>query len=134
VVTILGLGNVILSVSLESNLTITDSINVEIIADETHNYTYDLVGNISPDTEIKTNSTKVYTAHKYDNGTLVENVEFAFEIIAGDTPSNKYVFTIVDNKSCTLKAVGYLYYVTIRATDISNNKFIDKVIKLRSSI
>jgi hypothetical protein len=134
IVTILGLGTVIFTVNLESDTTITDTISVEIIADETHNYTYDLVGNISPDTEIKTNISKIYTAHKYDNGALVEDAEFVFEIIAGDTPSNKYLFTVLDSKSCSLKALGYLYYVIIRATDTSNNQFVDKVIKLRSSI
>jgi hypothetical protein len=134
VITFISTGIVTFKVSLGNDTSIFNSIEVTVIADMTHNYTYDLVGNILPDTEIKTNITKIYTAHKYDNGVLVEDSSFNFEVIAGDTPSTKYIFTVIDSKSCSLKALGYLYYVTIRTIDTSNNEFIDKVIKLRSSI
>ena len=130
VVTIIGIGSVVFSCKLASDLTITDTINVEIVEVPIDNFTY----LITPeDTEIKSGSTKIYTAHKFNNGVEIVGAEFVFSIIAGSTPSGAYTFVnALSVNSCSIKCNSYTYYVTLRGTDVGNGEIIEKVIKLRS--
>jgi len=135
VVTILDIGTVVFTCKLASDLSVLDTISVEIVEVAVDNYTYTLVGSSQPDTEIKSGVTKIYTAHKYNNGVeVVADVEFAFSVIAGTTPSSAYTFSVIDENSCSIKCLQYTYYVTLRATDVSNDAYVDKVVKLRSII
>ena len=130
VVTILDVGNVVFTCKLASDLTITDTINVEIVEVSIDNFTY----LITPeDTEIKSGSTKIYTAHKFNNGVEIIGAEFVFSIIAGSTPSSAYTFvSALTMNSCSIKCNSYTYYVTLRGTDVGNGEIVEKVIKLRS--
>jgi len=130
VVTIIGIGSVVFSCKLASDLTITDTINVEIVEVPIDNFTY----LITPeDTEIKSGSTKIYTAHKYNNGVEIVGAEFVFSIIAGSTPSSAYTFvSALSVNSCSIKCNSYTYYITLRGTDVGNGEIVEKVIKLRS--
>jgi len=132
VVTILDVGNVVFSCKMANNLSVMDEISVEIVSDVVDNYTYSLIGNVLPDTEIKTGVTKIYTAHKFNNGIEIMNAIFDFSIIAGTTPSSAYVFSVLSGNSCSIKCNSYTYYVTLRGTDVGNGEIIEKVIKLRS--
>jgi len=132
VVTILGVGNVVFSCKMENDLSVMDEISVEIVSVAQSNYTYTLIGNVLPDTEIKTGVTKTYTAHKFNNGIEIMDAIFDFSIIAGTTPSSAYVFSVLSGNSCSIKCNSYTYYVTLRSTDVGNSEIVEKVIKLRS--
>ena len=94
------------------------------------NITYTLVGNSQSDAEIKYNQIKTYVAHKFNNVTEIENIDFVFSIIAGNTPSNAYQLITINGNSCSIKALKYGYTITLRATD--NDNYIDKSIQLKS--
>ena len=124
---------VIVSVKLASDESVIDYINIDVYEAVQDNYTYSLVGSLLPDTEIKTGSTKVFTAHKFNNGVEIINAKFNFSIIAGTTPSTVYTFTTINDYSCNIKSNLYTYYITLRATDVlDNTEYIEKIIKLRS--
>ena len=132
-VSFLSVGNVNISCKMDNDNLIQDSIGIEIVDLPQDNYTYSLVGNILPDTEIKSGSTKIYTAHKFNNGVEIVGAEFIFSIIAGSTPSSAYTFvSALSMNSCSIKCNSYTYYVTLRGTDVGNGEIVEKVIKLRS--
>jgi len=127
-VSIIGLGNVVISVSMSADNTISDSINVEIVEDVVDNYSYIIEGN----SDIIKGYSQTYIAKKYNNGILVEGVEFTFSVITGTTPINSYTLNIIDNDQCSIAANSSVYYITLRATDNSNNEYIEKSIKLKN--
>ena len=128
VVSIIGLGNVVISVSMSADNMISDSINVEIVEDVVDNYSYIIEGN----SDIIKGYSQTYIAKKYNNGILVEGVEFTFSVITGTTPINSYTLNIIDNDQCSIAANSSVYYITLRATDNSNNEYIEKSIKLKN--
>ena len=124
---------VVVSVKLASDESVVGFVNIDVYDVPMDNFTYTLVGNILPDTEIKSGSTKIYTAHKSNNGVEVVGTEFDFSIIAGSTPSSAYTFvSALSGNSCSIKCNSYTYYVTLRGTDVVNGEIVEKVIKLRS--
>ena len=134
-VTPVSVGEVIISVKFESDDTINDSITLtvnEVPVVET--YTLELTGNIAPDTEIKSGSTKTYTCvKKNSSGVAVEGALFDFTIDPETTPADKYTFTVVDNVSCTIKCNASLYYINLIATDRADSSLtVSKRIKLRA--
>ena len=133
VVSILGIGNVEFSCKwlFGNDVVVMDAISVEIVAEEQNNYTYSLVGNISPDTEVKSGQTKTFTAHKFNNGIEIIDAEFDFSILDNEAP-NAYTFIILSDTQISLKANSYTFYIYLRATDISNGEYVEKQIKLRS--
>jgi hypothetical protein len=108
---------------------VNSKINVDIVTVVADNFTYEIVGE---DSIIK-NYTKRYVAKKYNNGILVEDAPFEFSIIADNVPVNAYTLTVVDGKSCDIKANANTYYITLRATDkIDSSQYFDKIILLKS--
>jgi len=117
VVTILTVGSVVFTVALTSDSSVKDTINVEIIESTQTNYTYEIISNISPSSEVKYNQTKVFTASRYKNGVLETGVNFTFEVIPGTTPTNKYELLTLSGNTASLKTLGYSYFVDLKATD-----------------
>jgi hypothetical protein len=107
----------------------SDSIEITVVEEEQHNYTYILSSTTIPDTEIKLNQTKTYTAYKYNNGVAVSQ-EFTFSV-TGD--KSAYTLTTVDGNTCTVKCLKSGYVVTLKATDDSDGtKIVEKNITLKS--
>jgi len=128
VVSIVGLGNVVITVAMESNEEVSDNINVEIIEDVVDNFTYTLTSTSLPDTEIIISQTKQYTIQKYNNGILMEQ-NFTFNIV-GDSLS--YQLTVIDGNSCSIKALKSGSIITLKAIDDSNGEIVLKDIKLKN--
>lgn len=129
-----GLGNATITVSLESDATINDSILITVEEVEVPEvYTLELTGNTSPDTEIIQGKTKTYTAVKKNGlGDIVEGAVFDFTIDPETTPADKYTFTVLDDTQCTIKANGATYYINLIATDRTDgNLTMSKRIKLK---
>ena len=133
VVTILDVGNVVFSCKLASDLSVLDTISVEIIEEIQNNFTYTITANTTPITEVKSGQTKTYTAHKFNNGIEIVDAEFNWSVVSGITPIDKYVFTVLNNTQSTIKANAYVYYIDLFATDrdLPENS-ISVNIKLRS--
>jgi len=112
----------------------TDTIGIDVIAGAITNYTYSLIGNIQPDSEIKYNQTKTYTAIKrYNTGTQVTGSKFVFTV-TGSATSN-YILTTSSDTTCTLKCLEYPNDISLIATDndIPANT-VAKVISLKGLI
>ena len=122
-VTPLSVGNVNISVSLESDSTVNDSIAItveEVPVVET--YYLEMTGDILPDTEIKSGQTKTYTAvKKNSSGVVIEGALFDFTIVPGTTPASAYTFTILNDTQCTIKCNQSPYYIDLVATDRADN-------------
>ena len=122
-VTPVGVGDVIITVELEFDSTVNDSITItveEVEIPET--YTLELTGNVSPDTEIKQGQTKTYTAVKKDSlGIVVDGATFDFSIDPETTPADKYTFTVLNDTQCSIKANSAGYYINLIATDRTDN-------------
>ena len=134
-VTPVSLGNVTITVSLEFDTSVNDSIAItveEVEIPET--YTLGLTGNVSPDTEIIQGNTKTYTAVKKDSlGDIVSGAQFDFSIDPEITPTDKYTFTVLNDTQCTIKCNGSVYYINLIATDKADNTLtVSKRIKLRN--
>jgi len=132
-VTPVSIGSCVISVSLESDATISDSMS--LVVEEVpvlDNFTYTLVANILPSTEVKSGQTKTYTAHKFNNGVEVAGL-FDWSVVPGTTAPTAYTFTILNDTQCTIKCNSYVYYIDLFATDrdIPENS-ISVNIKLRS--
>jgi len=128
-----SVGNCVISVSLESDTTISDSISLTV--DEVpvlDNFTYTLTASYPPITEVKSGQTNKYTAHKFNNGVEIAGL-FDWSVVPGTTTADKYVFTVLNDTQCTIKANSYTYYIDLFATDrnIPENS-ISVHIKLRS--
>jgi len=128
VVSVVGLGSVVITVFMASDEEVSDSINVEIVLDQQDNFTYIIEGN----SEIIKGYSQTYIAKKYNNGILVEGVEFTFSVIPGSTPTSAYILNIIDNDQCSITANLTTYYIILKATDNSNGMFIEKSIKLKN--
>ncbi|MCK9330245.1 MAG: hypothetical protein M0Q94_10265, partial [Candidatus Cloacimonetes bacterium] len=108
---------------------VSDSIEITVTETELHNYTYSLSSASAPDTEIKINQSKNYTAQKYDNGVSIEQT-FVFSVV-GDI--SVYELNIIDGNNCSIKALKANYNITLKAVDDSDgSKFIEKNISLKS--
>lgn len=130
-VTPVSVGNVIITVSFESDTTVNDSIVItveEVEVPET--YTLELIG----DTEIIHGNTKTYTCVKKDSsGVEVDGAVFDFTIDPETTPADKYTFTVLDDTQCTIKCNGAGYYINLIATDRTDNSLtVSKRIALKS--
>ena len=121
---------VVVSVKLALDESVVGYVNIDVYDVPMDNITYTLVGNSQSDAEIKYNQIKTYVAHKFNNVTEIENIDFVFSIIAGNTPSNAYQLITINGNSCSIKALKYGYTITLRATD--NDNYIDKSIQLKS--
>jgi hypothetical protein len=83
----------------------------------------------TPDSEIKLNQTKTYTATKYNNGVAITQ-GFTFSV-SGDATA--YTLTTLDSNNCTLKCLKSGYTVILSATDTSDvTKVTTKSITLKS--
>lgn len=134
-VTPVSVGNVVISVELEFDSTVNDSITItveEVKIPET--YTLELTGDVSPDTEIKQGKTKTYTCvKKNSSGVEVEGAVFDFTINPESTPADKYTFTVLDDIQCSIKCNGSPYYINLIATDRTDNSLtVSKRIRLAS--
>lgn len=134
-VTPVSVGNVTITVSLESDSTVNDFITItveEVPVVET--YTLELTGSASPDTEIIKNKTKTYTCvKKNSSGVAVEGATFDFTIDPETTPADKYTFTVLNDTQCSIKCNGSVYYINLIATDRTDNSLtVTKRIKLRA--
>lgn len=130
-----GIGNVNITVQLESDASVNDSILItveEVPIIET--YTLELTGNVSPGTEVKQGQTKTYTCvKKNSSGVVIDGATFDFVVNPGTTPTSAYTFTVVDDVSCTIKCNSSTYYIDLVATDRSDNTLsVTKNIKLRA--
>ena len=92
VVSIIGLGNVVISVSMENNENIIDSISVEIIADETHNYTVEINGDFS----IIKGYSKLYSCDFKDNG--VEYTDTSIFYLTADDGINETTIATISSQ------------------------------------
>jgi len=127
-------GVVTITAKLAIDTTIQDSITVNIDVPQ-NNYSYTLIGNISPDNEIRINSVKTYEAKRYINGVVDNSGKFDFVIITNNVPNDAYTLTIISDTQCSIRCNKYTYDITLRAIDRDDNsRYIDKQIKLRSVI
>lgn len=118
-----------ITVSLASDNSILDTININVIAVPQDNYTYTLSSTSLPDTEIVVSQTKTYQSQKYNNGSPVAQT-FTFNIV-GDVIS--YQLTVVDGNNCSVKALKSGYTITLNAVDDSDNsRVISKNIILKN--
>lgn len=134
-VTPVSVGNVVISVELESDSTVNDSITITVEeAPVVETYTLELTGNVSPDTEIKQNQSKTYTCvKKNSSGVAVEGATFDFTIDPESTPADKYTFTVLNDTQCSIKCNGSVYYINLIATDRTDNSLtISKRIALKA--
>lgn len=128
-VTILGLGTVTFNVSMASDNTVNDSIDVVILEDVVNNYTYTLISTSQPDTEIIINQTKTFTTRKYNNGSPVAQ-SFTFSVV-GDVSA--YQLTVIDGNNCSVKALKSGMVIELKAVDDSDNsKVVSKEIRLKN--
>lgn len=134
-VTPVSVGDVTVTVKLESDSTVNDSITITVEEVEIpEKYTLELTGSASPDTEIKQGTTKTYTCVKKDSSSVVvEGAVFDFSIDPETTPASAYTFAVVNNVSCTIKCNTANYYINLIATDRTDSSLtISKRIKLKS--
>ena len=134
-ITPVSVGNVTITVQLESDATVNDSIAItvqEVPVVET--YYLELTGNIQPDTEIKSDQTKTYTCvKKNSSGAVVDGALFDFTVNPGTTPTSAYTLTILNDTQCSIKCNQYTYYIDLVVTDRADNTLsVSKNIKLRS--
>ena len=122
------INNCDITVSLGSDSSVLKSININVIEVPQDNITYELLGN----TKIIKGYLQNYIAKKYNNGILVEGVEFTFSVIPGSTPTSAYTLNIIDGDQCSIIANLSTYYITLRGTDDSNGIFVEKSIKLKN--
>lgn len=108
---------------------IKDTIEVtvcEVVAD---NFTYEIIG----ESAVKKGWAETYIAKKYNNGVLVQDAEFDFEVIPKEgTPTDAYKLTVLSSNECKIECLKSVYYITLRAKDKSNNEYVEKEIKLKN--
>lgn len=121
-------GNCIITVSANG---VSDSISIEVVNVPQMNLTYSITANISPDTEIKSSMTKIFTAHKFNNGIEISS-SLELSIVDTGVPINAYTFLLLENNSCSIKCNLYTHYIKLRAFDAVSGLHVDKEIKLRS--
>jgi len=130
-VTFLTTGNVVITAKLASNITVLDSVSITVTNNIEHSYAVEISG----ESQISYNQTRSYTAIMKDNGVVVSGTQFDFEVIAGSTPSTKYVLTQLSDTSCSIKSLGYPYVITLRCYNRANHSiYIDKNITLKGLV
>ena len=117
-----------ITVSLESDNSVFDIININVIENVQNNITYSLTSESLPDNEIILTQTKVYEVNKYNNGNLVEQT-FTFSII-GDLSA--YQLVVLDGNSCSVKALKSGSVIILKAIDDSNGEIVLKDIRLKN--
>jgi len=130
-VTSVAVGNCVITVSGHG---VSDTINLTIVSSVQDNITYTLTSVSLPDYEIKYNIQKTYTAKKFNNGVEVVGAQFDFTVTPDlGVPIDSYSFVVIDDFSCSIRALKYSYWITLKAVDRSDNsKFKELRIKLRS--
>lgn len=135
-ITFYNTGNVNISATLDLDNSATNNIAITIVSDPQNNYTVDVTSDgqvIEGITDINLNSTKIFVGTRKNNGFDVSNSQFNFEIIQGTTLASKYTFTVLNDTSCSIKALGSTYLITLRCHDRNNTSiYIDKTIRLKS--
>jgi len=116
-----NVNNCLITVSLTSDSSVSDTINIIVIEMPQDNYTYSL-------TEIIINQTKQYEIIKYNNGILIEQ-GFTFSVV-GDNLS--YQLIVINGNSCSIKALKNGYTIVLKAVDNSNGEFVEKSIRLKN--
>lgn len=125
-VSAVALGSCVIGISANG---VSDSIEVTVVENTEHNYTYSLLSTSTPDTEIKVNQTKNYVVQKYDNGVSVTQT-FTFSV-SGD--SSAYILTVIDGNRCEVKALKSGISIVLSAVDNSDNsKIVNKTIVLKN--
>lgn len=125
-ITAVALGRCTITVSANG---VSDTIEIVSIEAFTNNYTYKLYSTSLPDTSIRLNETKTYSARKYNNGVPLTGT-FTFNVV-GDT--DDYKLTVIDGYTCTLKALNSGVSITLRAFENANNtNYVTKTIALKS--
>lgn len=108
IVTILDVGVVEFTVSLVSDENISDSIQVEIIADETDNFTVEINGNST----ITKNYTSNYSCVFKNNGNIIP-MQSEFYLTSDDGMSTTNLAEIVlqdgENNTCVIKGLNLGY-------------------------
>lgn len=109
-VTILDVGTITITVCLASDESVSDSIVVEVVADEQHNYTAE-INNGS--TSIVKDKSANYTCIFKDNGVQMSNVSSVFYLTADDGVSITNLASISSQdsvaNSCVVTGVGLGY-------------------------
>lgn len=134
-ITTLSVGSATITCKLQSDNNIFDTFVVTVEAiPVAETYTLELTGNIQPDTEIKSGSTKTYTCVKKNSlGIVVSGAEFDFSIVNGSTLPSAYIFTVLSDQQCSIRCNSYTYYIDLVAIDrLDNTLTVSKHIKLRS--
>lgn len=135
-ITFYNTGNVNIAATLDLDNSATNNIAITIVSDPQNNYTVDVTSDgqvIEGITDINLNSTKIFVGTRKNNGFDVPNSQFNFEIIPGTTLASKYTFTVLNDTSCSIKALGSTYLITLRCHDRNNTSIhIDKTIRLKS--
>jgi len=108
IVSILNVGNVVISVSMSADNTISDSINIEIIEDEIHNYTVEISGS----NFITKGFTSNYSCIFKDNGNVITK-ESTFWLTGTDNlPTTLATITSQNtvNNTCIIRgdSLGYI--------------------------
>lgn len=131
-----NIGNVNITAALDLDNSATSSTAVAIVSDPQNNYTVDVTldGQVLEGiTDIALNATKIFVGTRKNNGFDVPNSQFNFEIIPGTTLASKYTFTVLNDTSCSIKALGGTFLITLRCHDRNNTSiYIDKTIRLKS--
>jgi len=117
-----------ITVSLESDNSVFDIININVIENVQDNITYSLTSESLPDNEIILTQIKVYEVDKYINGNLMEQ-SFSFDVV-GDL--SVYQLVVLDGNSCSVKALKSGSVITLKAIDDSNGEIVLKDIRLKN--
>ena len=122
-VSFLSVGNVNISCKLNNDNLIQDSIGIEVVEEEQHNYTAEISGNISI---IKTYSS-TYTCVFKDNGIAIEDSS-VFYLTGDDGVSETLLASIVSQdgiaNSCVVKGLN-LGYVRLFVKNVGETVFSD---------
>lgn len=122
---ILNLGTVDITVMLDDDNSISDTIQIEIVEDEIDNFTIEVVG----EDEIIVDYSENYIVKKYNNGVEMPS-EFIFEVV-NDIPISVYDLTVIDDNTCSITANQKGYKLILRAVDKNDNSlYIEKEISL----
>lgn len=127
-VTPVSIGNVNITVKLEFDANVNDSISITI-EDVPETITY----SISGASEITNGYSVNYIAEKLINGTADPNAVFSFSIDYLENSSSIATLTIVSDTECSIKANAAIYYITLVAQDTSTLAIVKKEnIKLKN--
>ena len=127
-ITFLSIGNVNITVNLDSSTEIQDTIAIEVIETETDNITYKIIG----EDEIINEYSENYLVQKLNNGSVVSGT-FTFSVVDGTATVNDYILSVIDENNVNITAKNKNVSIILRAIDSSDiTKYIDKTIKFVS--